>query len=489
MKTLLKYALLLAGCTGLISCNNFLDLSPVSQVPVRDFYRTGEDIKIALESAYAALASDGQYNSQFYLAEVPSDNTTATGTSTLNFDNFTVDPLNAVIERTWTATYQGIARCNAVLDRIDPIPMDATLKEQYKGEARFLRALQYFNLVRFFGDVPLVLHEVTNQQEAFASGREPAAAVYEAIIADLLAAEASLPTFYTASTDIGRATKGAAMTLLGKVYLTRKQYEAAAQKLKEVIDLNTYILLPNYASNFGPSNKNNRESIFEIQYRTGGFDLGSPFASLFGRRGDFIVVFGVLAGNDQNVPTQEFLNTYERDQAGRIIDRRFTASMDSQYVDTKGNIVRQTFVKKYLFPQALAFDGDSNWPVLRYADVLLMYAEALNEAGGPTADAFQAINAVRTRAGLAPLAGLNYAGLKLAIEKERRIELAFENHRWFDLVRWGKAVAVMNAHFRAINSRSVMQPHQVLLPVPQSQIDVNPSRMCQNPGYTGNTCQ
>lgn len=471
--------------TGSSCKKDFLDLAPISQQNSNNFYRTGEDMKNALSSVYAALQYGGLYYSSMHIiGDLRSDNTEITdpaaGADMQAVDMFTNNAVNSISSNTWNGHYQGIQSANIVINKIDAVSMDAVLKARYKAEARFLRALMYFNLVRIYGDVPLVVDIINNPQDGYKYGRETIAKVYEQIIADLKDAEQNLPFEYT-SADIGRATKGAAMSLLGKVYLTQKNWPLAAQKLKEVIDAaaqTKYQLVASYANIFGAANENNRESIFEVQFRKGANGEGSPYTNQFAPIGSGTAVVSIGNPLGQNIPTANMSNAYE---AG---DLRKAASMRNSYV-LGGNTVNHNYTIKYSGVPAANLDSDNNWIVMRYADVLLMYAEALNEQGyvadGP---AFTYLNQIRTRAGLASKTSSNanaalqvadQAAFRLAVEQERRVELAFEGHRWFDLVRTGRALAVLGA--------SGMQAHHVLFPVPQSQIDINPALIKQNTGY------
>ena len=463
----------------------FLDLAPISQQNGNNFYRTAEDMKNALSAVYASLQYTGLYYSSMHIiGDLRSDNTEITnpaaGADMQAVDQFTNNAVNSISNTTWNGHYQGIQAANIVIHKIDAVNMAAGLKAQYKAEAQFLRALMYFNLVRIFGDVPLVKDIINNPQDGYKYGRETTAKVYEQIIEDLKAAEQSLPYEY-ATADIGRATKGAAMSLLGKVYLTQKSWALAAQKLKEVIDAaaqTKYQLIASYANIYGVANENNRESIFEVQFRKGASGEGSPYTNQFAPIGSGTAVVSIGNPLGQNIPTANMNSAYE---AG---DLRKAASMRNSYV-LSGATVNHNYIIKYAGVPAANLDSDNNWIVLRYADVLLMYAEALNEQGyvanGP---AFTYLNQVRTRAGLAAKTSTNantalqvadQAAFRLAVEQERRVELAFEGHRWFDLVRTGRAVTVLGG--------LDMQPHHVLFPIPQTQIDINPSLISQNQGY------
>lgn len=465
--------------------DDFLDLAPISQQNSNNFYKTAEDMKNALTAVYGSLQYGGQYYSSIHvMGDLRSDNTEITnpnaGADLQAIDNFTNTPVTSVSNTTWAGHYQGIQAANIVIEKIEGITMDATLKAQYIGEAKFLRALMYFNLVRIYGDVPLVTKVINNPQDGYDYGRATSEEVYQQIIADLVEAEGSLPYTYAAS-EAGRATKGAAMSLLGKVYLTRKEWTLASQKLKQVIDeaaQTKYKLMPTYAGIFGVTAENNAESIFEVQFKSGSNGEGSPFTNQFAPIGSGTAVVAVGNPLGQNIPTAEMDAAYEAN------DLRKAASMKNSYV-LSGKTTLHNYVVKYSGTPAANLDSDNNWIVLRYADVLLMYAEALNEQGFvPDGPAFGYLNQIRTRAGLPVKSFTNenpalqittQAEFRLAIEQERRVELAFEGHRWFDLVRTDRALAVL--------ADKGMQPHHVLLAIPQSQVDINPTMISQNPGY------
>src|SRR5690606_1408673 len=416
------------------------------------------------------------------IGDLRSDNTWIpnpnAGANLQEVDEFRNNAFNTISSSTWSAHYQGIQYANIVIEKIAPIEMDEVLKKRYIGEAKFLRALMYFNMVRIFGDVPLVLEVIENPQEGYNYRRTPSEAVYEKIIEDLQDAGEALPYTYE-NVDIGRATKGAAMALLGKVYMTQKHWTPAAQKLKQVIDetaLNKYQLLPDYASLFDVNNKNNSESIFEVQFKKGASGEGSPFTNQFAPIGSGTAVTVVRNPLGQNIPTDDMRDAYEDG------DARKDVSMRTSYV-LNGNSVEHNYVAKYLGEPAAYLDGDNNWIVLRYADVLLLYAEALNEQNYiPDGEASDYLNQVRERANLLAKSSnhtdpalriSDQASFRLAIEQERRVELAFEGHRWFDLVRTDRAYTVLQS--------LGMQPHHALCPIPNSQIEIHPDLMTQNP--------
>lgn len=468
---------------GLVTCSSckegFLDLAPISETNNVNFYRNAEDMLNAVNAAYATLQSSGLYGQSMYaIGEGMSDNTeildAQSGIDISQLDAFTTLSNNGIVSTTWNDHYQGILSCNTVIDRIPGVTMEQALKDRYVAEVKFLRALMYFNMVRIYGDVPLILKETTDVADGYGYSRNPSTEVYDQIIKDLQDAEQVLPATYT-GLNIGRATSGAAKGLLAKVYLTQKRWADAASKTKEIIDAGTYELLPSYADIFRITNKNNKESLFEVQFKKGGFGLGSPFNNRFAPRLAGVAVTTIGAGSGHNLPTVSMDQAYEK------TDPRKDISMAQGYT-SGGNFVAARYIKKYLDPAPFAAnDADNNWPVLRYADILLMRAEALNEAafvaGG---EAFTLLNAVRKRAGVAEKTITEIptqAAFRLAVEQERRVELAFENHRWFDLVRTGRALDVMKA--QGFN----IQEYQLILPVPLTQIEINPSKIKQNPGY------
>ncbi|MGY0407927.1 MAG: RagB/SusD family nutrient uptake outer membrane protein [Polaribacter sp.] len=472
------------------SCNGELDLTPISTPSLADFFKNAADVEAAVNGAYDALQQQGQYGESYnFLMEVRSDNSeessgTNSGGIFKNIDIFDLKPSNAILRNTWRDAYNGILRCNTVLERIDGIDdMDAATKTIRKGEVLFIRALTYFNLVRIFGDVPLITAETKDPFEAFGKGRDATNLIYTQIISDLTTAAADLPS---SQNIVGKATSGATNALLGKVQLTLGNYKEAIAALENVTG---YSLVVNYADLFGESNENNKESIFEIQYTSGkgstykanglgsGLGEGSSYATLFAPiGGSSIVINGSTLGS--NRPTKDLWNSYNP------TDLRRDVNIGQFGVD---NVL---YPKKIVGAAAGNLDSGINAIVLRYADVLLMHAEALNELGyAADGQAFDLLNQIRTRAGLTNLTSVtvtNQAEFRLAIEKERRWEFAFENHRWFDLLRTGRALTVMQNHTTetANNpiSLSFVKSHQLLYPIPQSQINAN-TGLIQNSGY------
>ncbi|WP_020597042.1 RagB/SusD family nutrient uptake outer membrane protein [Spirosoma panaciterrae] len=483
MKVSKLYISLLFSLT-LSSCSKeFLDLKPISSATYDNFYRTADDFRNAINGAYASLQSGGVFGNSYVFGDVASDNTVPPASGSVTdqdeFDRFYIRTTNPFISGRWNDSYSAIARFNTILEKIGPVSIDETLKNRYIAETKFLRALVYFNLVRTFGDVPLVLKSISNPDEGYEYGRSPKADVYAQIEKDLTEAEGVLPVSY-ATADIGRATKGAAKALLGKVYLTEKKYAQAAAKLKEVIDLGVYDILPNYADVFKVSNKNNKESVFDVQYKSGGAGEGNSWPNSFApeNSGNAVIAFG---GGGNNQPTADLINSYEPG------DKRKDASLATSYVNASGQTIPYNFVKKYYDTPATNGDNGNNIPVIRYADVLLMYAESLNEVGyQANGDAFTYLNKIRNRAGLASKTATDIPtqqAFRLAMEQERRVEFAFEGQRWYDLVRTDRAIPVLNSKKDQIRLVNVLTENNLVDPIPQSQIDINKSKIQQNPGY------
>jgi hypothetical protein len=337
--------------------------------------------------------------------------------------------------------YLGIGRCNVILTRLPKANIsDAKATDEIIGQASFLRAYYYFNLVRMFGDVPLILEEITSTENAFFSNkRKPAADIYISIINDLNLAITNLPEVFE---EKGRATKGAARILLADVYLSTHKYDLAIQQLRPLLTSN-YHLVQNYADNFDVKKKNGPESIFEIQFMEGPNGLGSDFTDLFApwdSPDGLVTGFEINhdTGNGWNIPTQDLLDAYEDG------DLRRAVSIDENYEsENTGKIV--SYIKKYNSVHAVREITGNNFPVYRYSNALLMLAECLNEIG-TSGEAIQYLNQVRKRAGLTDFGNTNQAELRKAILHERRIEFAFENQRWYDLLRTGTAIEVMTKH-------------------------------------------
>lgn len=518
-----KLIVLLATVFFCVSCgDDFITMDPPSELNLDGFYKTETDMNQAVLSAYAKLRD--LYNSQYIrLGEIRSDNTTFSWLAGNPANEKGVDefaspllPENSFTTDTWNNSYNLILRCNIVIGRIDNVPFsDEKTKNQYKAEAMFLRSLMYFYLNRIFGGYGLngellgvvkVDKEIT-QNEAYELGRASLQEIYALIISDLSYAEANLPESYS-STGIGRATKAGATAMLGKVYMTmagyplnkgNEYYALAIDQLKKIIDNSNYSLATSYKDLFYVSNKNTKESLFEIQYKKGssGGATGSPWNNNFAPRfsDKEVVLVGDKGG--VNAPTQDMSDAYE---AG---DPRKYVCMRDGWVNSKtGAWETDKYVCKYYDVATSGSDNDNNWIELRLADVYLLYAEALVRTGRDKQEAIGYVNKIRERARNTPgdpdseipenslkeLKLSDYSSeqaLLLVIEQERRVELAFENHRWFDLVRTGRAKEVMTAEQKKDGYPDFTWSDNALsYPIPMTVMQSNPQKIIQNKGYT-----
>ena len=484
----LKYNLIAIALLGFSfsSCSDFLEQNPQTDLSENDFYKTADDILSAVNGVYSSLQEGDIYGNWYVFGEIPSDNTrnqlSGSVTTQNEFDQFYIDTQNSMIANFWKAAYKVINRTNTVLGRIDGIEINTELANRYKLECKFIRALMYFNLVRVYGDVPLVLKEISIS-ESYDILREPKENVYNQIIADLKEAQ-DLPVSYSTAED-GRATQGAAKALLANVYMTLHKYAEAETILAEIINSGQYSLLENtpgslnidgYKNVFSPVNHNSKEGIFEIQFLKDGYGEGSNYANNFApeNSGTNVVAVGGTGGN--NIPEMDIYNAYEEG------DLRRDFSMSLGYYDNRKNNewVESRYVCKFMDVPYQNNDASNNYPVIRYADVILMYAEALNQ-NGKTAEACKYLNMTRrrgfgyqtTETSPVDLQTTDKAQFALMVEQERRVELAFENHRWFDLIRTGRAVEVMKSKGFSLNETNL------ICPIPQKQIDVNP-KLTQN---------
>lgn len=490
------------GC-GLLSCSlaackkDFLDTTDPTRIGANSFYQNETQFQQALSGVYGQLQNIT--NGAYLFEEMPSDNTTADINSADRGDAVRYEALefwtynsgNTEFSGLWNRYYSALYNTNYALGRLQGSPLDAAVKAPIEGQLKFLRAYFYFHLTQYFGDVVLTTSPVTSPSEAFALARSPQAAVYTQIEQDLTEAIGLLPATYPAA-QAGRATKGAALALLGKVYLTEKKYGDAVTQLKQVTG---YSLDANYADNFDPAKKNGPESIFEVQYQ-GGNNLGewSSFAYTFAPRASAGAITGYASTSPggRNIPTNDMIAAYEPG------DLRKAASLKTSYT-LNGTVVNVPYITKYTHPHTISGRTDDNWPVLRYADVLLMLAEAINEQSGPTGEAAGYLNQVRARAGLSARMGLGKDDFRTAVLKERRVELAFENQRWFDLKRT-MTPAQLTTFLNAYGAREKANPtvsrggvpfnaqdyifseYQYYFPIPASEILIN-SNLTQNPGY------
>ena len=455
-----------------LSCEDKLNLAPQNNLSLDNFFQSQQDLEQALVGVYDALQETGQYGLNFiYFMEVRSDNSfsrsiTNSGGEFGDIELFRDKPTNSRLNATWSSCYRTIQRANVVISRAPSIDMEVFEQGKIVGEAKVLRALTYFNLVRLWGGVPIMLNETKDPFDFVNLERSTVEDVYQVIEQDLLEAIASLPS---TSNSAGRIVQNTARSLLGKVYLTLKKHKDVASQLKEVIMSDQYRLQSDYNDIFLISNENNTESIFEIQYTSGSSNEGSGFANYMAI--DPIQVGGNGTALGDNIPTPDIVDLYRDDDARKSVNI--------------GELNGRTFCAKYIEIPNQNQDGDKNFIVLRYADVLLMYAEALNEIGYQADGvAFDYLNQVRSRA----IVGGEYSSTDLpdqtsfreAIALERQLELAFENHRWFDLLRTNEAIKVMGRHTLKNGVLGVINENKLLFPIPQNQINSSKGVITKN---------
>ena len=463
----------------LLTACDVLEQTPEASFTPTNFYRNADDAKAALSTVYDPLNSSNLYGQIMWIIQdqATDDAEWGNGRSTANqpkndLDKYTFTPATGTFQSLWTTVYQAINRANTVITRVPGIAMDEKLKAQYVAEAKFMRGFYYFTLVRLFGGVPLQLAETTSLENLNAP-RASVEDVYKQTIQDFTEAESVLPVSFT-GIDRGRATKGAAKAFLSKVYLTRQEWAKASTKAKEVIDLGVYDLWATFGEAFLLTNKNGKEAVFEMQALGGGVGEGSLMQGYM--RPNFDRVNGVAGFGDDPVTENLYKAFSPTDKRRDVTIKLYSASTTPA---APASVVFPGYVYKYLDPTATGNgDGANNYPIIRYADVLLMYAEALNEQAAGNAEAYSAINRIRKRAGLADLAGLTQAQFRDAVLLERRFELAFEGHRWYDLVRTKRLISAMQAQ----NPTIKVEERHYLLPIPQTERDVNLS-LDQNPGY------
>lgn len=478
---------------GLMGCESFLEETPKHLVTIENYYKTEQDAISAVNSIYAyfnsysAGSTAGIYHSIFWVtAGLASDELLNNQIGSPQFDqldNFSYSPKNSALEEIWAIHYKTISLANIAIDRIPLIDMDVSLRDRLIGEAKFLRGLLYFNLVRMFGKVPLV---ITENAELYPPQSE-VSVIYEQIIKDLSEAFAVLPKSYPIGNGRGRATWGAAKSLLSKVYLTTKLWDLAAANAKEVIDSKEYSLWEDFAEVFKLSSRGGKEAVFSIGFGDGGGAIS------FWEAGQFLVrllptelsVEGVQNAQGWQIPTMYLYNSFDIDDRRREVT--FITEINNPD-DTKKTI--RPYIQKYWDRDAEPKGNESSndFPVIRYAEVLLIYAEALNEIGGANTDtALEYINMVRKRARyngttyentLPDYVGLNQAQTRDAILKERMFEFVAEGHRWFDLVHFNK----LEAQVKLAKPTITPTPKNYLFPIPQYEIDLN-KNLVQNPSY------
>ncbi len=515
-------------CLALFSCKKVIDLYPESNLNSATYYKTEAEVRTGLNGCYNGMLAP--MNQEWSLTELRSDNSKQgfTGSqSSINIDYNTLDmffpaPGNSGVYTYWLNTYNNIRNVNIILQKLgvsyDPaagaitfgtsgIPMSDSVRKQLAGEALFIRGYHYFNLARLYGGVFLI-HTPITAAEAKAINRSSVADIYKLITADLQTASGYLSTKkfnQIATADIGRVSSWAAKSLLGKVYLTLNRKTDAITQLQDVITNSGYSLVTSagtsatpYANLFSITNEMNSEMLFAVRFKAGGLGLGSRFGNDFAALSSGSTIING-SGQGLNYPTFDLDTAYMLTVTPAVtFDARRTTNIGIY------SAALVPYVKKYVSPVVLLNDGESDWPVIRYADVLLMMAEAQ----GFTPSSIALINQVRTRAGVPvlPATIITVALFEQALSKERRLEFAFENQRWFDLVRFNVTMTTVTAqqtmkdhfdkeyekHYKNYPApaltkaqlQAMVDANHLLLPIPQYEIDTNTQLVIpQNPGY------
>lgn len=465
----MKKILVLASLATLLmtSCgDSFFDLEPASSVTIDKVYKTASDYNVAVIGCYAKLQS--QVNFYTECCEYRSDNLslgapTAGTQDRYDIDHFTEKPSNGILSSYWANFNNNVYRCNLLLDQIDGANFAENLKKQYKGEAMFIRALNYFNMYRIWGGVPATKH-VVSAAEALKVARYSDEQMFDLIAGDLkeIVDNNYLPETYS-SEDMGRATSGAAKALLGKVYLTFHKWTEAKDILSQLIG--KYQLVSPIAQVFDVDNKNNNEIIFAVHFNK---EIEGEGHSYW---------YNLTNASDDTNQTSSLLNTFPTGDARKDL---------ITYVQVEKNV---RLMNKFYDTKSPTFKTVGNDQILlRYADVLLMYAEALNEIQYDASEgslALKYLNAVRQRAGISNLTAKQLPTqekFRKGILVERQREFPYEGQRWFDLVRMGFAKSVM-----AENGVEI-KDYQLLFPIPQQEIEKvgDKSILWQNPGYDNN---
>jgi hypothetical protein len=499
MKRIQQYSsgLILSALLTLGSCTDFLTESDPSSFTVENYFTKPAHARSSVNAIYANMRdplSSGFGGGAWMMTEF------ATGLAGTDLgqavNSYFVKDLrntsdNGYGQTYWTSYYKGIANANLSITKIPSIAMDAEEAKKILGEAHFLRAWYYFHLVRMFGNIPLVTEPVNLQSEQLRPSQATPEEVYQLIVQDLLTAEQSgLP--WTDPT--GKVSLGAVKALLAQVYLTMagyplqkgaSHYELAAQKADEVISSGNFKLFDTYLSLTDPSKKNIEENIFMIQFRTqilpSNWQVSIvPYNKNISQYSD--ETGGIYA-------TQAFAESFDdadlRGKEKQFFYTQFTNESDRNLVvDLGGYFIWKLFD---VTAQTSTANSDLNWPAIRYADVLLTYAEAANEIAGPSEKAYAAVNAIRRRAQLPALSGLSKDALREAVWRERWYELCFENTTWYDMVRLRKAFNVKTKAFdeyvgHQFSYGPTISQRELLFPIPTQEVLNNP-QLTQNEGY------
>ncbi|MEM1134785.1 MAG: RagB/SusD family nutrient uptake outer membrane protein [Bacteroidota bacterium] len=481
---LLKFFILMLSVLYIVGCNDFLDEEPVSFLSAENFFKTREDAVAAVNAAYDPLATGAYYGQQFFVQlEMKAEYCFGRGShqppGVYNLDQRNQDRTAGI----WRSAYLSINRANAVLERIPAMEIDEALKNRVLAEAHFLRALNYFNLVRLWGEVPLHENEI-DEIQPFSFPRTAVDEIYTLIVQDLLTAEQNLLTKSEQSqpTELFRATIGAAQTLLADVYLTRGQYSEAMEKALAVINSGEYSLEPNLLDIYDANLQTNSEDVFSVKFsRIDGLGSSLPVFIHNANAGYSSGGFRTILGN-----TQSFLSTWEAEDFRRDVNL-YTLPEDSTFLTASEPIL----YKKYIDREAQG-NHSNDFPVYRYPDVLFIYAEAdIRQSGSLSSQGLEYINMVHRRAfgrevnttdpSFDFASGLTSDEYLNIIFDERGKEFLLESKRWFDMLRFDRVEELITTSKPDVVFSSTL----LLWPIPQEEIDNNEalSQEDQNPGY------
>lgn len=491
---LLLLVLSLVFATG---CSDFLEETDPSNITAESYFKTAEHAETAIYAIYSSLRSvrGGAYGGspwlmlEFATGIAESDLGQADNSNIIR--NLTNTSDNGYGKVYWDSSYEGIANANLAIANIPDIAMDEAEKSKLLGEAKFLRAYYYYNLVRIFGSVPLLLEPIDLGSENLYASQESVENIYTAIVDDLTAAELSGLPF---NDTTGRVTLGAVKSLLSSVYLTMAGYplekgteyfQKAADKAKEVIDSDEYSLFTSYADLHDPAKNNIGENIFMVQYEA--FVDPSNWQPLIIPYNMNISAYSAQTG--AIYANQEFVQSYEAGDK-RVEEKEFYYTTYTSKFDRDETIVLGGhFLYKHfdIVANLETASSDLNWDLIRYAEVLLIYAEAQNEISGPTTDTEEALNKIRRRAQLAEYSGLSKEQFREAVWKEKWHELSYENVTWFDMVRLRKVFNVTTGGFDDFVGHTFvygpqLTERELLFPIPTDELRNN-ENLVQNPGY------
>jgi hypothetical protein len=514
-----RYILLVFAAVSFTHCSDVLDKEPLANVNPSTFFRNADDAESALTSAYDALQPDTYYGWPMNsIGELPSDNAQTSNGDVMPLDNINWNSSTGVVTNVFRQAYIGINRANALIKYVATIEMPEERRDQIVGQGHFLRALHYFNLVRLYGGLPLRLAPIeSGENSVVAVARSSEDEVYAQIIDDLQQAEILCGDNYgSAEANRAYATKTAASALLTKVYLTRRQWDNALATATKVLANGNYSFTPDFALLFPIENQ--QESILEVQYTGTADDGGNAMPDLMLPSPPASYSFPKF-----NIPTAE-IAAYANiaatpDKRWKLASRSYVTIPDGSDANTFPDTTMViddhiTIRDQYEFKSAPGsgsgndlgyfefkhrgepnfFNSPINYVIIRLSDVILMYAEASNEQNGPTGDALDKLNMTRVRAGLSPLTLVDVPSkqaLRNAIDRERRLELAFEGERWFDLLRYAKHEAADGSADHSVTALDLIEQKRgtrntnfLLFPIPLNEINNNPEiGDDQNPGF------